>query len=99
MKSLLFAAALMVGTAAYAQDTTGQGGTTATGGGGGTDAPSNAAPNRDARGVAGIPAPAEAPAGYNQPPSVGGTGAPSSGGATMAPAGPLPPCTRNVTDY
>jgi hypothetical protein len=102
MKTLLFAAALMVGGAAYAQDTTGtQGGTQAGTGmaSGGTVAPSNEAPKRDARGVPVISAPAEAPAGYNQPVNSPGM-APSTGGApTMAPAGPLPPCTRKITDH
>ena len=97
MKTLLFAAALMVGGAAYAQDTTGTQGTGMAPGG--TSAPSNAAPKRDARGVPVISAPAEAPAGYNQPPNSSGM-APSTGGApTMAPAGPLPPCSRKVTDH
>ncbi|MBV9932534.1 MAG: hypothetical protein JO013_16535 [Alphaproteobacteria bacterium] len=96
MKTLLFAAALMVGGAAYAQDTTGTQGGMAPGG---TVAPSNAAPKRDARGVPVISAPAEAPAGYNQPVNSPGA-APSTGTApTMAPAGPLPPCTRKVTDH
>jgi hypothetical protein len=97
MKTLLFAAALMVGGAAYAQDTTGTQGTGMAPGG--TSAPSNAAPKRDAHGVPVISAPAEAPAGYNQPVNSPGM-APSTGGApTMAPAGPLPPCTRKVTDH
>ena len=99
MKTLLFAAALMVGGAAYAQDTSGgtQGGTGLAPGG--TVAPSNAAPERDARGIPVVSAPAEAPAGYNQPPNTTGA-APSTGtNPTMAPAGPLPPCTRKVTDH
>jgi hypothetical protein len=99
MKTLLFAAALMVGGAAYAQDTSGgsQGGTGMAPGG--TVAPSNAAPERDARGIPVVSAPAEAPAGYNQPPNTTGA-APSTGtNPTMAPAGPLPPCTRKVTDH
>jgi hypothetical protein len=99
MKTLLFAAALMVGGAAYAQDTSGgsQGGTGMAPGG--TVAPSNAAPERDARGIPVVSAPAEAPAGYNQPPNTTGA-APSTGtNPTMAPAGPLPPCSRKVTDH
>ena len=47
MKSIMFAAALLAGTAAYAQTTT----TTATTAGGTPVAPSNAAPERDARGI------------------------------------------------
>ena len=91
MKSVMIAAALLVGTAAYAQDT----GMAA----GPTQAPSNAAPERDARGVPVISAPATAPAGYNVPPGTPGA-APASGTApTMGSAGDLPPCTRKVTDH
>jgi hypothetical protein len=91
MKSVMFAAALLVGTAAYAQDTGMAGGQTV--------APSNAAPERDARGVPVISAPATAPAGYNLPPGTPGA-APASGTApTMGSAGDLPPCTRKVTDH
>jgi hypothetical protein len=98
MKTLLFAAALMLGGAAYAQDTGHSGGGTGMAPGG-TSAPSNASPKRDARGVPVVSAPAEAPAGYNQPPNSAGA-APSTGTSpTMAPAGPLPPCTRKVTDH
>jgi hypothetical protein len=93
MKTFIFAAALMLGGAAMAQDTTAPAGGT-------TVAPGNAAPERDARGIPVISAEATAPSGWNQPPSVGGTGASPSGPApTMAPAGDLPPCTRTVTDH
>lgn len=96
MKSVMIAAALLVGTAAYAQDTGMGQGTTA---GGSTVAPSNAAPERDARGIPVISADATAPAGYNQPPGTPGA-APMSGAApTMGSAGDLPPCTRHVTDH
>src|SRR5436305_15129814 len=97
MRSVMFAAALLLGTAAYAQDTTGTAqGTTA---GGTIVAPSNAAPKRDARGVPVISAEATAPAGYNVPPGAPGA-APASGTApTMGSAGDLPPCTRKVTDH
>ena len=97
MKSVMFAAALLVGTAAYAQDTSGttQGSMAA----GPTVAPSNEAPKRDARGVPVISAEATAPAGYNVPPGTPGA-APASGTApSMGAAGPLPPCTRKVTDH
>lgn len=93
MKSVMIAAALLVGTAAYAQDTSG------TMAAGPTQEPSNAAPERDARGIPVISAPATAPAGYNLPPGTPGA-APASGMApTMGNAGDLPPCTRKVTDH
>src|SRR3954469_5537728 len=113
MKSVMFAAALLVGTAAYAQDTATAQGTAA---GGTTVAPSNAAPKRDARGVAVISADATAPAGYNLAPGTPGAAPaspadnsraaapggppPASGPApTMGNAGDLPPCSRKVTDH
>ncbi|GAA4810436.1 hypothetical protein GCM10023232_01940 [Sphingosinicella ginsenosidimutans] len=89
MKALLFAAALTFGGAAIAQD---------------TQAPDNGSPERDARGIPVVSAPASAPAGANQP-------APSGGGPvvvapnqaqvfTPQPAqGEAPPCTREVTDH
>jgi len=93
MKSVIIAAALLVGTAAYAQDTSGMAA------GGQTVAPSNAAPERDARGIPVISAPATAPAGYNLAPGTPGA-APASGPApTMGNAGDLPPCSRKVTDH
>jgi len=97
MKSLIFAAALMAGGAAMAQDTTT---VTAVNTAGTVQAPSNAAPERDARGVPVISAEAVAPPGYNQPAQVGpaGTLTPVAP-AAMPPAGDLPPCTRKVTDH
>jgi hypothetical protein len=93
----MFAAALLIGTAAYAQDTSTQGSGTMAGGQ--TVEPSNAAPKRDARGVPVISAPATAPTGFNLPPGTPGA-APASGPApSMGDAGPLPPCSRHVTDH
>jgi hypothetical protein len=101
MKLIIMAAALMLGGAAAAQ-TTGEATTTTTmATTGQTVAPDNSAPERDARGIAVISAPATAPAGYNQPPQTvpAGTPAPAMGpAASMGSAGPLPPCTRTVTD-
>jgi hypothetical protein len=94
MRAVMFAAALLVGTAAYAQDTSTQG----TMAGGTTVAPSNEAPKRDARGITVISAEATAPAGWNQPPGVPGA-SPSSPAPSMGTAGDLPPCTRKVTDH
>jgi hypothetical protein len=94
MKTLIFAAALTLGGAAMAQDTTAPAGGTPV-------APSNAAPERDARGIPVVSAEAVAPTGYNQPAQVGpaGTLAPPATPAAMPPAGDLPPCTRKVTDH
>jgi hypothetical protein len=95
----MFAAALLIGTAAYAQDTTGSAQDTGSMASGQTVAPSNAAPERDARGVPVISAPATTPSGWNQPPGTPGA-APASAPATPeGSAGPLPPCTRKVTDH
>lgn len=98
MKAVMFAAALLVGTAAYAQDTTATQGTGAMAGGT-TVAPSNAAPKRDARGVPVISADATAPAGWNQPPGTPGAAPASAPAPTMGTAGDLPPCSRKVTDH
>ena len=89
MKTFLFAAALMAGSAALAQQTV---------------APGNAAPERDARGIAVISSPAEAPPGANQPVSVpaGAQVVPNPNQAqafaTRPAAGEAPPCSRTVTD-
>jgi hypothetical protein len=91
MKSIMIAAALLVGTAAYAQDT----GTA----GGQTVAASNAAPERDARGIPVVSADATAPAGWNQAPGTPGAAPASQPAATMGNAGDLPPCSRKVTDH
>lgn len=69
-------------------------------GSGQTVAPGNTSPETDARGIRVISAPAEAPAGYNQgartlPP---GSAIPTVAPPTTTAAGPLPPCTRTVTD-
>ena len=92
MKTLLFAAALLAGTAALAQTDQPLPPT------GGTSAPGNTAPELDARGIPVISDPAEVPAGFNPPPGTN-TGAPS----TARPA-PMPSneeyraCTRQITD-
>ena len=65
-----------------------------------TVAPDNSAPERDARGIPVISAPATAPAGYNQGAQTvpAGTPVPTVAPPTPTSAGPLPPCTRTVTD-
>jgi len=88
MKSLLFAAALMIGGAAIAQEPV---------------APGNAAPERDARGIPVVSDPATAPAGTNQAPPAGTTGAvpnpnQAAAFATQPSTGEKPPCSRTITD-
>jgi hypothetical protein len=86
MKSFIFAAALLIGGAAIAQDTV---------------APGNAAPERDSRGIPVVSDPATAPAGTNAPaPTGAATPAPNQAAAfAMQPStGEKPPCSRTVTD-
>ena len=85
MKLLIPAAALMLGGTAFAQTEV---------------APDNSAPERDARGIPVVSAPASAPAGYNQPAQQvpAGTPLPTLAPPTPTASGPLPPCTRTVTD-
>jgi hypothetical protein len=103
MKILIFAAALMAGGAAMAQDTTGTTGGTSGGmaAGGSVQAAGNQAPERDARGIPVVSAEAMAPTGYNQPAQVGpaGTLTPVQPASSMPAAGDLPPCSRKVTDH
>ena len=101
MKLAFLAAAMMLGGTALAQtpdnsmSSTTTAATPAT-----TVAPGNSAPERDARGIAVISDSATAPPGWNSVPAVGGTGAsPSAPAAPEGSAGPLPPCTRKVTDH
>lgn len=93
MKAAILAIALAIGGTAVAQttNTMGQGGQSV--------APGNQAPERDARGIPVVSDPAEAPAGFNQPPQVGGTGASPSAPPTPQPATEnYPICSRTVTD-
>ncbi|HEV2867275.1 MAG TPA: hypothetical protein VGX37_12270 [Allosphingosinicella sp.] len=104
MKSALCAVALLVGSAAVAQTDTQTTTTTTT-----TStsmsapqvmAPANTAPERDARGIPVVSDPATAPPGFNQPPSVGGTGAsPSAPPAPQPATENYPVCSRTVTDH
>src|SRR5687768_9076842 len=95
MKLIIVAAALMLGGTAVAQTTEETATTT-----GQTVAPGNTSPETDARGIPVVSAPAEAPAGYNQPAQQvpAGTPLPTVARPTPTAAGPLPPCTRTVTD-
>lgn len=96
MKLIVMASALMLGSAAMAQAT----GETTAPTTGQTVAPGNTSPETDARGISVISAPAEAPAGYNQGARTVPAGTPYPTVTPPAPtaAGPLPPCTRTVTD-
>ena len=107
MKTAIFAIALLSGTAALAQtdvaqppmDTTMTAASATTGS---VAMPSNAAPERDARGIAVISDPATVPAGYNgTPDALNGTGGPlldTAGEPAAAPDAAYPACTRAVTD-
>jgi hypothetical protein len=67
-----------------------------------TVAPSNAAPEHDARGIAVISDAATAPAGFNQPPGMAGVGGPVADPSQPPPQQPsdasYPACSRTVTD-
>ena len=91
MKVLFLAAALFTAGTAIAQDTPPQ-----------PVSPGNSAPERDARGIAVISAPAVVPAGWNGTAnSLTGTGGPEldTSGQPVAAASDLPPCSRTVTDH
>jgi translation initiation factor IF-2/pilus assembly protein FimV len=100
MKSALLATALLLGTAATAQTYTTT--TTTTSATSQTVAPSNANPERDARGIPVISDPATAPAGFNQAPGMNGVGGPMVDASTPPAPQPsdasYPACTRTVTD-
>ena len=111
MKLVLFAAALMLSGAAIAQETTDTTTTETTTtttttmpSSGMTVAPSNANPERDARGIPVISDAAVAPPGVNTgnmvvPP--GAVAVPNQGAAfqTQAATTSYPACTRSVTDH
>lgn len=87
MKSVLLATALMLGTAATAQTTV---------------PPSNANPERDARGIPVISDAATAPSGFNSAPGMNGVGGPmvdpSAAPAPQPSDASYPACSRTVTD-
>ena len=107
MKRLIFISALMMGSAAIAQDATQTETTTTTTAapaGGSTVAPGNTAPERDARGIPVVSDPATAPAGANQPVQAppGARVVPSDNQraafATQPATKEYPVCSRTVTD-
>jgi hypothetical protein len=89
MKTLIFAAALLAGSAAIAQQ---------------SSAPSNQAPERDARGIPVVSDPAEVPAGANQTATIapGSVFQPNPNQAQVFTPRPAtetyPACSRTVTD-
>jgi hypothetical protein len=104
MKTALFAAALLVGGTALAQTTSPTAGEDPAVAGSQTAAPSNANPERDARGIPVVSDAAEVPEGANE-------AAPIPAGAVFTPnpnqqsvfaprpaAESYPPCSRTVTD-
>ena len=98
MKSVLILSAIMFAGAAAAQTyetTTTTQSTTATSP---VAQPSNAAPERDARGIPVISDPASVPAGFNNAPGVGGPMDPAAAPAPQPATESYPPCTREVTD-
>lgn len=99
MKSVLFVTALLCASAAAAQtgyQTTTTTTTTATSQ---TSQPSNSAPERDARGIPVISDPAAVPAGFNNPPGMGGPLVDASQPPAPQPATEnYPACSRTVTD-
>lgn len=103
MKYAIFAIALFSGTAALAQTevmTTSDKPIVASTGS--VAMPSNAAPERDARGIAVISDPATVPAGFNGTPdamdAMGGPLLDANGNPVATPDGAYPACTRTVTD-
>lgn len=111
MKLVLFAAALMLSGAAIAQETTDTTTTETTTtttmatapAAGMTVAPSNANPERDARGIPVISDAAVAPPGVNTGNTIvppGAVAVPNTAAFTTQPATTnYPPCTRTVTDH
>ena len=101
MKTALFAAALLMSTAAIAQktDTT----TPADAATAPMSIPDNSAPRPDNNGTPVISAPAIAPPGFNQAPGMNGVGGPyvdpSQPPAPQPAIGDYPPCSRTVTDH
>ena len=104
MKSVLFVTAILFAGAAAAQSTTYQSTTTTTTTTtapvtGQVVEPSNASPERDARGIPVISDPAVAPPGFNNAPGMGGPLVDASQPPAPQPATEsYPPCTREVTD-
>ena len=108
MRTAIFAAALLMGTAAIAQDyektapADTWSPTMATTSLPSIVQPSNANPEHDARGIAVISDPAVVPAGFNGVPAAGGMGGPltdpATGETVVAADDSYPNCTAEITD-
>jgi hypothetical protein len=106
MKTALFAAALLMSTAAIAQTTTPDTTMTPAPADSATSPvamPDNSAPRIDNNGTPVISDPAPVPQGFNQAPGMNGVGGPyvdpSQPPAPQAATGDYPPCSRTVTDH
>jgi hypothetical protein len=100
MKSVLFVSAVLFAGTAMAQTTTYQTTTTTqTTATSQVSQPSNSAPELDARGIPVISDPATVPAGFNNPPGMGGPLVDASSPPAPQPATEnYPACSRTVTD-
>ena len=94
MKSVIILSAVMFAGAAMAQTTTYQTPMATSQ----VAQPSNANPELDARGIPVISDPATVPAGFNNPPGMGGPLDPAAAPAPQPSTDSYPPCTREVTD-
>lgn len=99
MKTALFAAALLMSTAAFAQTTTPPADSATSP----VAMPDNTAPRVDNNGNTVVSDPAAVPSGFNQAPGQNGVGGPyvdpSQPPAPQAATGDYPPCSRTVTDH
>ena len=104
MKTAIFAAALLLGGTAFAQTTNPAAGEDPAIDGTQTAAPSNADPEKDARGITVVSAPAEVPAGANDatPIPPGAVYTPNTNQQAVFTPKPAaetyPACSRTVTD-
>lgn len=99
MKSVILATAILFAGTAAAQTYGTTQTTTTTTATSQVSQPNNTNPELDARGIPVVSDPATVPAGFNNPPGMGGPLADaSSPPAPMAPDASYPPCSRTVTD-
>ena len=99
MNTLAFTVALLFAGAAAAQTYPEPAPAPAPAATSGTVAPDNSNPERDARGIPVISDAATVPAGFNNPPGMGGPLVDASAAPAPQPAtDSYPPCSREVTD-